>query len=139
MTDIQRAITLLEGNSCAMVRGQSSITSKEKGIAPVLNLMKEGFDLSEFSIADKIVGRAVAFLYIKAGVKEVYGETMAVGADKLLQQHGIPHTYKTLAEQIINHAGDGICPMEEAVLNIVDPEEAFIAINRKAKNMRKAN
>ena len=138
MEPLEKAKSLLPGNSCALVREESCIVSRERGIFPILNLIKEGFSLQGFSIADKVIGRAVAFLFIKAKVKEVYGETMSVGADELLNKHGIPHSYGTLAEKIINRSGDGLCPMEESVEGIDDVDEAYIAINRKVKSLQKS-
>ena len=137
MEPLEKAKSLLPGSSCALVREESCIVSRERGIFPILNLIKEGFSLQGFSIADKVIGRAAAFLFIKAKVKEVYGETMSAGADELLNKHGIPHSYGTLAEKIINRSGDGLCPMEESVEGIDDVDEAYIAINRKAKSLQK--
>ena len=49
---------------------------------------------------------------------------------------GIQASFETLTDNIINRAGDGICPFEAAVLGIDDPDEAYRAILDKMREMR---
>ena len=43
----------------------------------------------------------------------------------------IPATYTTLTENIINRKGDGICPMEKTVTDIIDERFAVEALRQK--------
>ena len=80
--------------------------------------------MSSFSAADKIVGRAAAFLYVLLGVKEVYAEVLSEKARPVFDRYGITVFSGTETEEIINRDKTGICPMEKAVENTENPEEA---------------
>ncbi|MCR5491899.1 MAG: DUF1893 domain-containing protein [Bacilli bacterium] len=136
MSDLDRAIKLLEGHTCALVLGDRAYVSAERGIKPIAFLLEEGIDLEGFSVADKIIGRAVAFLLIKAKAKEAYGEVVSTGALALLEAHNIPCAYATLTEKIINRRGDDICPMEKAVQEIEEAEEAYKALLSKVLELQ---
>ena len=103
----------------------------------MIDFLQDGIDLSGYSVADKIVGKAAAMLFVKAGIKEVYAEILSVSGKNFLEEHGINAGYETLAEKIINRTGDDICPMEKTVADIIDPEEGYEAIRNKLKEMRK--
>lgn len=138
MTDSERAVSLLTSDRCSLVlcRGEQDITVTGRGISPLLDLYDSGRCLRGASVADLVVGRAAAFIFIAAGVASVHGAVMSTGADALLERYGIPHSYDTLAPQIINRAGDGICPMEDAVSACVSPVEALPAIRSRRDALR---
>ena len=55
--------TFAQGNyTCVWCRDDELLTSKEAGLRPLLTRIREGKDLNGFYAADKIVGRAAAFL-----------------------------------------------------------------------------
>ena len=109
------------------------VTSDITGIKPLINLIEEKKEYNGYSAADKIVGRAAAFLYTLLEVKNLYGEIMSKGATEILKNAKINFEYKTLTEFIKNRKKDGMCPMDEAVKNINDPKEAYKAIKEKIK------
>lgn len=135
--NLMEAVRLLENGkyTCVLSDGNVTYTSTERGVQPLADWLSSDTNLHGFSAADKVVGKAAAFLYILAGVKEVYAPVMSRAAIRVLEQHGIEALYKTQAEVIINRAGTGMCPMEQAVKEIEDPEQAFLAIEQKLKNM----
>lgn len=137
MSDIIRAKTLLKHKdcSCVLCRGNNVYESCERGIKPIAAFIDNKTELSGFSAADKIVGKAAAMLYVMLGVKAVYGEVMSKSAAEVFKKHGIEYEYGTLTENIINRRGDGLCPMEMAVLNISDAESAYSAIKAKLNEM----
>ena len=108
-------------------------TSDVTGIRPLMKLINEKKDCKGYSAADKIVGRAAAFLYTLLGVKNVYGEVMSKGAVEIFKKEGINYEYKTLTEFIENRKKNGICPMDEAVLNCTNANDACEAIRQKMK------
>ena len=108
-------------------------TSDVTGIRPLMKLINEKKDCKGYSAADKIVGRAAAFLYTLLGVKNVYGEVMSKGAVEIFKKEGINYEYKTLTEFIENRKKNGICPMDEAVLNCTNANDACEAIRQKLK------
>ena len=108
-------------------------TSDVTGIRPLMKLINEKKDCKGYSAADKIVGRAAAFLYTLLGVKNVYGEVMSKGAVEIFKKEGINYEYKTLTEFIENRKKTGMCPMDEAVLNCTNANDACEAIRQKMK------
>ena len=125
MTDIENAKKNLNGHSICLCCGDNLIVDDGRGISPMIRFIKEGRDLAGYSAADIIVGKAAALLFLKAGVKEVYGMVMSERAKELLEKNNVPCTYETLTERIINRIGTDICPMEKTVENIDSPDRAF--------------
>lgn len=127
MNDINHAKYILEDRNASVVfcRGEQMIILDGKGIKPLLELMKKQIALSEYSVADKIVGKAAALLFIKMKVSSVYGSVMSEKARDIFLHYNIPFFYKTLTKEIVNRRGDDICPMEKAVENVNDPEKAY--------------
>lgn len=137
MNDVALAKSNLAGHSIALCKKGKLLTSDGRGVSPMIDFLQDGIDLSGYSVADKIVGKAAAMLFVKAGIKEVYAEILSVSGKNFLEEHGIYVGYETLAEKIINRTGDDICPMEKTVADIIDPEEGYEAIRNKLKEMRK--
>lgn len=137
MTDIELAKAHLDGHSICLCRDGEYFTDDGRGISPMIRLIEEGRDLHGYAAADIIVGKAAAMLFIKAGIREVYGEVMSRAGYDCLQQHDIPCAYGKLTEKIINRKGDGICPMEQTVALIDDPEEGTIALQQRMMELRK--
>lgn len=139
MSDIEVAIKSLEGHTIALVKDDIILTSDERGVAPMVGFIKEGKNLCGFSVADKVVGKAAAMLFIKAKIKEVYAENISAPAEKILSEHGIPFTFKNEAPYIVNHDNTGMCPMESAVLNTDDIDDGVRLIFEKLDFLKNAN
>lgn len=132
MKDIDKAKLLLKDDiTLVLVKDNDIIKSKLRGIKPLINILNENIDISDYSLADKIVGKAQALLSVKANIKEVYANVMSISATKILNKYNIPYSYKTLTDKIINHSGDDICPMEKAVLNIDDYNIAYEKLKKR--------
>ena len=114
-------------------KGEDIIKSDVTGIRPVMTLIDSKKDYKGYSAADKIVGRAAAFLYTLLQVKNLYGETMSKGAVEILKNAGIYYEYKTSTDYIENRQKTGMCPMDEAVKDIDNPKDAYEAIRNKIK------
>ena len=129
--DLEQAKALLENNeeyTCAACRAGESFASEEHGVRPLMRWLNEGTDLSGASAADRIVGKAAAFLYVLLGVRTVYAPLMSVPARETLRAH-------TVVPAIRNRTDTGFCPMESAVWDISDPHEAKAALERKISEM----
>ena len=122
------AIALIDQNeiACALiVNGQIIATANGRGIKPLMELCNANIETAKGAVlADKIIGRAASFIAISFGIKAVYGETMSKGAVKLLTEHSVETAYGTLADEIRNRANTDICPMDKAVLEITEVNEA---------------
>ena len=117
--------------------GKTLLTDTKRGVKPLLDLLDGNTDLSVFSAADKVVGKAAAFLYVLLNVREIYADVISNGALAVLERHKIPVVYTTLTDKIKNRAGTGFCPMETAVLDEENPEKALAKIRGKAKELAK--
>ena len=126
---------LAEGYTCVLRRGKQEYTSTLRGVKPLVQWVESDLDLRGFSAADKVVGKATAYLYVLLGIRALYAHVISASALEVLKKHGIDVEYGTLAEHIINRAGDGICPFEAAVMDIHDPQSAYTAILEKMKAM----
>ena len=137
-TDLQTAIELLteETYTCVLCKGDSVYTSTERGVKPLLMWFDNGSRFKDFSAADKVVGKATAFLYVLLCVKEVYAPVMSEGAVSVLMENGISVQYDTLAKNIINRMGTGICPMEDAVKDVSEPKAAVAAIKTRLAELK---
>lgn len=134
---LNKAKEILEngGYTCVLTDGTEVYTSTFRGVKPLVQFLKGGMIPSGFSAADKVVGRATAYLYVLLGVREVYSQVISEPAAEVLEANGIHVEYGTLVPNIINRKGDGICPFEAAVMEITDPKMAYEAILAKMKEM----
>lgn len=114
-------------------------SSDAKGIFDLLNIAKTPHSLQNAVAADKIVGRAAAFLYCRCNVKYLYAETLSEGGEKILKDNGISYSFGSLAPAIMNRTGTGICPMDDAVKDIddTDTDTAYTLIFQRAQELRK--
>lgn len=123
------------GFTLVLCRDETVISSKDRGVKPLVELIDNGIDTEGFSAADKVVGKAAAMLYCILKVREVYAPVMSKMAILTLKKHGINALYDEEADYIINRAKTGICPMEQTVKDTDNPEEAFAAIKERLKTL----
>ncbi len=137
MKDLEKARKMLQegGFTCVICKGDAVYTSLERGVKPLVSWYAEGECFEGFSAADKVIGRATAFLYLLLGIKNIYTAVISRPALALLESEGVLVAFDTLTDNIINRKGDGICPFEEAVLEISDRDAAYIAIRKKMSDM----
>ena len=129
----QSAIHLIEQDTaaCVVIRGGVIARAEMgRGIGPVLKLYDEGA-LEGAYVVDKIIGKAAAMIMTEGGVTGCYGLTMSRAAYDWLTDHGVKADCRERVDVIINRAGDGMCPMEETVLDIDDAKEGIEALRRK--------
>ena len=107
-----------ENYTLVLYDGNKFISSKKRGIAPLLELYESGRDFSSFSAIDRVVGRAAAFLYVLLGVKSVFALCISELALDVLNNAGISVEYGAKVNSISNREGTGPCPMENATRNI---------------------
>lgn len=136
-TDLIKAVEQLNSGkyTCVLCKENEIYTSTERGVKPLIDWLDGAIDFNGFSAADKVVGKAAAFLYVLLGVKEVYAPVMSESAIHTLERNGIqPHCDKSV-KNIINRTGTGFCPMEEAVMDISAPAEALTAIRNRLREL----
>ncbi len=137
--DLTKAIDTLNGGSytCVLCKDNTIYTSTERGVKPLIGWLDGNIDLKGFSAADKVVGKAAAFLYVLLGVKEVYARVMSEAAIRVFTENGIGFQYDESVKNIINRTKTGMCPMEETVKEISSPSEALTAVRSKLAQLSK--
>ena len=136
MTDLQIAKNNLSGHTICLCKEGNCLFSEKRGIAPMMGFIGDGVDLSGYSVADMVVGKAAALLFVKCGIKRVFAKTLSEYAKKTLELYGIDYEYETLTERIINREGTDTCPMEKAVTDTDNPEEAYIILKNTLKELK---
>lgn len=138
MGDLQTAIDLLTGGgyTCVLCRDGECTAATARGVRPLVDWLDSGRDFRGCCAADKVVGRATAFLYVLLGVRAVHALVMSTPAREVLEEHGIAASWKAETAGIINRRGDGPCPFETAVLHVTAAEEALTLIRKKQFQMR---
>ncbi len=144
MSEISTTLVLLRGRledenlTCIVQKDSRILTSKLRGIRPLLDWIEQGEDLHGACAADRIVGKAAAMLYVFMGVKGVFAEVLSESGLAVLRKYGIYAEYATLTPKIINREGTGLCPMEQTILTIDEPSAAYTALAKKAAELKKA-
>lgn len=136
MTDLQTAKENLAGHTICLCKDGTLLFSEKRGIAPMMGFIAENKDLRGYSVADLIVGKAAALLFVKSGIKSVFAKTLSKGGQAVLEKFGIPYEYETLTDKIINRAGTDICPMEKAVSPTEDPEEGYRLLRKQIELLK---
>lgn len=138
MEDLCTAKRILEEENCTCVlcRGDTVYRSHRRGVAPLLQLLDEGTDVAGFSAADKVVGKATAFLYCLLEVKAVHALVISEPAAQVLQKAGIRASWQTRVPGIRNRQQNGPCPMEQATQSCCTAQEALAAIRQTLARLR---
>jgi len=139
MTDLICATKhlLQENYTCVLCKEDKLYFSRERGIRPLLMWLDSGEDFREFSAADKVIGKAAAFLYVLLGVRHIYATVISKPALAVLESWQITVTYDNLTDFIRNRTDTGFCPMESAVLEIDNAEEALDILRDKQGELAK--
>lgn len=134
--ELARATLLsAEGATCVAVRNGETMITCERGVKPLLRWISEGRNFEGWSVADKVVGKAPALLYVQLKPTAVFATAMSEDARDILLARGIACGCDDLVPFIANRAGDGQCPMDACVAGISDPHEAERAIRECVRQM----
>lgn len=138
MSNLEKAAKILSdgGYTCVICSDSDTLNSNQRGVAPLLKWLDEGKNLSEYSAADKVVGKGAAYLYVLLEIKEIYAHVISRPAYDLLQKYGIPVSYSTMTELVRNRDNTGLCPIESAVIDIHNPHDALVAIRNKLEILK---
>lgn len=136
-TNLTRAIEILKSRNytCAIVNGDSIYTSRERGVKPLLDWFYSDIDTNGYAAADKVIGKAAAYLYVLLEIKEIYTMVISEPAYEVMKKYGIEVHYEQLVDAIRNRTNTGFCPMETAVMDIDNADDALIAIRNKISEL----
>ena len=138
--DREKARQILEqgGHTCVLYWEKKVYTDDRRGVLPLLDFLAQSRNWQNFCAADKVVGKAAAFLYQLMGIRALYAQIVSEPAAKVLTDAGIALSYDTFVPAIRNRTSTGFCPMETAVWDLDDPEEALAVLKITLQNMQNA-
>lgn len=116
-----------KGYTCVVQKDGQLYTDTQRGIRPLMHRLESGV-LCGAVLADKVIGKAAAFLLVKGGVKAVFADVISEPAAEVLERAGISYSFGKKVPFIQNRAGDGVCPMESAVLSEEDADKAYLKL-----------
>lgn len=133
--DLENCKAILENENltCVVKQGDKVLKTTDRGIKPFMQWIESGENLHGAVAADKVVGKAAAFLMEKAGISAVYAAVLSEPAEDVLKAAGIEYKFTHLVPRIQNRKGDGLCPMESAVMEMENAETAFAALREKIR------
>jgi hypothetical protein len=106
--------------------GEIIFETSSHGISGFLEAFEKlGGTIHGASVADKVVGKAIALLCVYANVKMVYAVTLSREAKTFFEKHGVYHEWEMLVENILDFKKAGICPFEKLATEISNPNEAY--------------
>lgn len=112
--------------------------SKAPGVSAFLEaLEKLGIQMKGASVADKVVGKAIALLCIYAGIKTVYALILSLKAKDVLEKHGVYFEWETIVDKILDVSGADVCPFEKVAMEIENPKEAYGKFKALYENLLK--
>lgn len=118
--------------TCAIAKnGEVIFKTQGIGVSPLVRLYEseQGKEmLSGCALADTVIGKGAAVILVLAGAKEVHGRLMSKSACGFLEQHNVVYSYANLVEYIQNRTMDGVCPIEQSVMNIDSAKEGYAAV-----------
>lgn len=135
-----RKMILDETATCILMRdGKIIHTGSGRGVKPLLAAYEQKPGLLQGAVlADKIIGKAAAMIAVLGGVRQVFALTMSTAARDYLSAHGIPSCCDHEVEMIYNRTGDGLCPLEQSVLELSEPEAGYRALKETIRRLMSA-
>ncbi len=132
MNDLELAKQTFESDGAAFVlvkNGRVLAQGTRDGIGELLAAVETlGVETHGASLADKIVGKAVAMVAASAHLRAIYSPLASQAAQFVLAARQIELTADRLVPLILNKRGDGPCPMERLTLPLEDPQDAVHAL-----------
>jgi hypothetical protein len=111
---------------CIVKEGEVIFETKSHGISGFLKAVEEFEDrLRGASVADRVVGKAIALLCIYASVSDVYALTLSRKAKELFEENAIHVEYGVLVENVLSPDKAVACPFENLAAGIADPRDAY--------------
>jgi len=111
---------------CVVKKGRTLFTSRLHGVSSFLTAVQELKDmLKDSCVADRVVGKAVAFLCVYSKIRAVYASALSKPAKTILEKSSIYVEYDDLVDNVLNAERTGTCPFEHLVRKASDPSDAY--------------
>lgn len=122
-----------DGQCRGVVRsaGGETVVFRRRGVIDLFELSTARPDfLCGASVADKVVGRGAALLFVRGGVGRLHARIISSGA------LDVEVSFDTEVSNIINRTGTGICPVERLTACTESPDEAYLLIKNFIENQK---
>jgi len=130
--DINLARSLLaeeKWNLVIVKKGQVLFSSRERGVAPFFQAVQsKGESLHNATVADRIVGLAIAMLCLHARIASVYADIASQRALDMLKGKGVTVSNKNTVPYISNYDGTDLCPFEKLAGSCQKPSQLLAAL-----------
>lgn len=124
---IQKNLSLVIVNN-----GKVLFETESHGIGDLLKAIhKLGNNVKGSSVADRIVGRAAALIFVFSGVKAVFAVIASDGGIEVLTKNAVFYVYKKRVANVLNFAKTDVCPFEKLVARLSNPEKAYEVLKEK--------
>jgi hypothetical protein len=119
-------------------KGKIVFEAATHGISGVLSAIEKfEYRLNGASVADKVVGKAIALLCVYAKIKSVYASTLSREAKRELEENAVYIEWESLVANILNVNGKETCPLEKLAAQILDPNKAYVKLKAFQAPFRK--
>lgn len=129
MQDLERARLRLKEKNLSLVvvkNGKVIFETETRGIKSFLGAIELfGKELAGSSVADRIVGRAVALLCVYVQVSAVFAVIISMEGVRVLEDNKIFYQFGKCVPNILNQKGNDICPFEKLALTFQTPKDAY--------------
>lgn len=128
--DLAKRIFQAEGLTFVIVKGGRTLARGSRdGIGELLAAVESlGEGARGASLADKIVGKAVAMVAAHVGISVVYSPLASRAAEQVLARYQIELDSDRLVPLILNRRHNGPCPMERLTMPLEQPDAAVLAL-----------
>lgn len=127
MNDLELARQTLDAEDLAFVLtrdGEILSRGTERGVVELLATVDAlGSRAEGASLADKVVGKAVALIVVHCGIRAVDTRLVSASAREFLSAHAVPLRADTTVPTIVNRRADDACPMEKLTLPLMNAAE----------------
>jgi len=129
-----------KGESALIVLNSSGrilLDDKRTGVAAAIEFYQtQGQIPQDIFVFDKVVGKGAAAIFALCGAEYVYGQIMSSHAIDMFEGVDIDWECDKEVDVIIGKNNLPICPIEDCVLNIDDPNLTYEAILKKLKSLK---
>lgn len=117
---------------CIVSKDHHVLTSSLKGIRPWVKWLKECPEVLEDAVVvDKVVGKAAAMLMVVSKIKKLYTPMMSENALQYLSDQKLDFSYERTVPYISNNEKNGLCPMEQTVIDVDDAQLGYQLLLKK--------
>ncbi len=120
--------------TCVATDGDNICISNDRGIKRLV-YWYEHKSIDGYMVADKVVGRGAAFVYVLIGVRCIWAKIISDAAIEIFNMYNINFFYDKRVENISNRNNTDICPIEASLADVYDLKAAMDIIRRKLKDM----